>query len=105
MESMPCTAIGIREPAQSAQLCVAGSTGTVRLTFADGLERAILLRVGGPHPQTVPFVQSSRALTAWEAPFRLCAPGSYTVHVRHYMDDPWRQQPVPGRGFRWTWPS
>ena len=98
-------AITIRELAESAQLCFAGSTGMVRLSFADSIERALLLRVGGPHPQTALFVQSRSMPTAWEAPFRLCEPGAYTVHVRHYMDDPWKQVPVPGRVTRWTWPS
>ena len=100
-----CTAINVSELVQFAQLCVAGTLGSVLLAFPDGVDRAVLLRVGGPHPQTVPFERSSKAPMVWEAPFRLCEAGAYTVHVRHYMDDPWKQEPVPRRGQRWTWPS
>ena len=41
----------------------------------------MLLRIGGPHPQTSLF-RASAFGQAFVAPFRLCEPGEYTAHVR-----------------------
>jgi len=46
----------------------------------DETERAMVLRVGGPHPQTVLFQRAGSR--SWLAPFRLCQPGVYTALVR-----------------------
>ena len=54
----------------------------VRSSAVESLDNSELwvLRVGGEHPQTVVFHRENRA--AWRAPFRVCARGWYSIHVR-----------------------
>ena len=46
-----------------------------------------LLRVSGPHPQTVLFDGTQGG--AWVARFRMCSPGVYTLYVREVLRAPW----------------
>ena len=48
-----------------------------------------LLRVSGPHPQTVLFDGTRGG--AWVARFRMCSPGVYTLYVREVLRAPWAQ--------------
>jgi len=77
----------------SMDACHHGTLGVLLARFSDRAERSLLLRVGGPHPQTAFF---DRVADPWNAPnitanddyggiwmarFRLCRPGRYTLHV------------------------
>ena len=69
-------------------LCHNATHGILGLKFgkARGFgRRSVLLRIGGPHPQTTLFAE----LTPTEslASFRLCTPGNYTLHVRKITDN------------------
>ena len=62
----------------------------------DTNDHSMLLRVGGPHPQTELFKRHDGSdERLWEAQFRLCLPGEYSVHVLLVMASPW------GSGSRW----
>ena len=78
------------EPAAPAiTVCCNRSHGLAVLRASSSSSRATMLRVGGPHPQTVLFARSaSRSQATWVAPFALCRAGEYHVHVRHIIDDP-----------------
>ena len=74
-------------------LCHADDTGAVFLHEAHEGEIAMVLRVGGPHPQSALFQRSaagdpsSRRL--WVAPFRLCLAGRYSVAAMLIARNPW----------------
>ena len=77
-----CTRLPLEPSAGNAtrgHLCHNGTHGSARLDFADTNERAMLLRVGGPHPQTHIFRRHGD--TSWVARFRLCESGTYTAFV------------------------
>ena len=83
-----------REPLDSAGLVLAlvcqdgaAGAGFAAVLFEDARERAILLRIGGPHPQTAIFQAAGPRL--WLANFSMCDRGNYTAHVRLVMVDPW----------------
>ena len=86
MQQVTCSDITI-EPASNAtsgRLCHDATRGSVTVSFADGDERAMLLRVGGPHPQTLLFVriaEKSAYGAMWVAHFRLCEAGRYSASV------------------------
>ena len=70
--------------------------GRVEVSHAfddDDLDHWMVLRVSGPHPQTALFTQDpalpSRERNPWTARFRLCQPGTYTIHVRALLREPW----------------
>ena len=85
-----------------ARVCHNDTHGAVFLAFAQQTsedqqrsatteepERVILLRVGGPHPQTTRFRRlrmvldvAGRGQTAWVASFRLCDAGAYMASIR-----------------------
>lgn len=54
------------------------------------LDPWLVLRVAGPHPQTVLFHRSAAAEPLWRAHFRTCSKGLYVLHVRALMQRPWR---------------
>lgn len=74
----------------SGRICHNATDGVVALRFSDALERAVLLRVGGPHPQTHLFDRTASTDagggTEWVATFRLCQPGMYTAHAVHVTE-------------------
>ena len=77
----PTTAAGIR-------VCVHNRVGRVEVTSDDALDRWLVLRVGGPHPQISLFERT--APRSWRANFKLCRAGRYTIHVRAMMaQQPW----------------
>ena len=77
----PTTAAGIR-------VCVHNRVGRVEVTSDDELDRWLVLRVGGPHPQISLFERT--APRSWRANFKLCRAGRYTIHVRAMMaQQPW----------------
>lgn len=76
-----CTAVPADQPGCHIELCSNASHGFVAVTFDDGGPRSMLLRIGGPHPQTSLF-RASAFGQAFVAPFRLCETGEYTAHVR-----------------------
>ena len=59
-------------PHCSIQICVNISHGACSLNFATSEDRIMLLRIGGPHPQTVFFApgNASSGTGGWRAPFR-----------------------------------
>eukprot|EP00966_Prymnesium_polylepis_P065177 1512762-Prymnesium_polylepis.2 len=61
--------------------------GLVSVRFVDDVDRALLLRVGGPHPQTV-VLQSDGKGTS-NAYFALCTSGTYSLSLRVVVVDPW----------------
>ena len=75
----------------SAQLCRNLTHGQLIADYINATERVVLLRVGGPHPQTVIFERAASARTRWIAPFRTCTPGTYTLHALFLTLDPWGQ--------------
>ena len=75
----------------SAQLCRNLTHGQLITDYINATERVVLLRVGGPHPQTVIFERAAAASTRWIAPFRTCTPGTYTLHALFLTLDPWGQ--------------
>ena len=67
------------------------------------VELSLLLRVGGPHPQTAMFARQSVSDGTWAAPFRLCLPGNYTAHIRLVAPDPFGRLLTPsGSCPHWT---
>ena len=78
----------------SAHLCHdAHAAGFVALQYNDTSERAALLRVGGPHPQTGSFFRAAGSTRTWLARFRLCEGGEYTAQIRLLSFEPWRSAP------------
>ena len=82
----------------SVSLCRNDTHGLVVAAFSNATDRVVLLRVGGPHPQTVIFeragagqVAGAAPLARWVAPFRSCTFGTYTMHVLFLTLDPWGQ--------------
>ena len=78
---LDCTQLDL-EPSSNAtwgRICHNGTHGAVHLSFADTNERAMLLRIGGPHPQTQLFERGGNC--SWMAGFRLCESGNYTAFV------------------------
>ena len=67
-------------PAPGVQLCHNATFGVVLVNVDSDIERAMVLRIGGPHPQVVLFERAG--WRSWLAPFRLCQPGLYTALVR-----------------------
>ena len=53
------------------------------------LDRWLVLRVAGPHPQVVLFDRAKPDSSRWHAHFQLCSAGRYTLHVRALMQRPW----------------
>ena len=99
-----CTRLGgVTGGASSAKVCVTGVDGKVHISFPEDIERSILLRVGGPHPQTVLFEQHGAGV--FVALFKLCEAGEYTLHVRRLVDNPWEVSPLPSMGNRSSWTS
>lgn len=78
-----CEPVGpTRWPNASLHLCRRGEHGTLLVaTLADDTDVAMLLRVGGPHPQTSMFERSATSARVWIAPFSRCLAG--TVHPVH----------------------
>ena len=74
----------------SARLCRNLTHGQLVVDYSNATERVVLLRVGGPHPQTVIFERGAAA-SQWIAPFRTCTPGTYTLHALFLTLDPWGQ--------------
>lgn len=74
-----------------AWLCRNLTHGQLIAEYSNATERVVLLRIGGPHPQTVIFERASTASAQWMAPFRTCTPGSYTLHALFLTLDPWGQ--------------
>jgi len=68
--------------AYRVRLCINATHGLVRLWAENDARADMLLRVGGPHPQTALFRRSSTSRGDLVAAFRLCLGGTYTVHVR-----------------------
>ena len=75
----------------SARVCRNLTHGQLIADYSNATERVVLLRVGGPHPQTVIFERAVAARSQWIAPFRTCTPGTYTLHVLFLTLDPWGQ--------------
>ena len=73
----------------SLLLCRNLTHGQLIADYSNATERVVLLRVGGPHPQTVIFERSAAARSQWTAPFRTCTPGTYTLHALFQTLDPW----------------
>ena len=77
------------EANEAVRVCFNSSgVGLVRVVQPPTNDSVFVLRIGGPHPQTALIERSSSLGSAiWAAPFRLCRPGPYTVHVRLLIDD------------------
>ena len=79
-----------------ARVCHNATDGFVAMEFNDAVERALLLRIGGPHVQTVGFQRSPGSSNGtWLARFRLCFGGRYTAHVRLVAENIWSRYPFP----------
>ena len=73
--------------AAGIRVCRNGRFGRVEVKRDDDLDRWLVLRVGGPHPQVHLF--SRVYARSWHAEFRLCRAGRYTIHVRAMLRQPW----------------
>merc|ERR1740124_915015 len=73
----------------SLLLCRNLTHGQLIAEYSNATERVVLLRVGGPHPQTMIFERAAAARSQWIAPFRTCTPGTYTLHALFLTLDPW----------------
>ena len=80
-------------PAPLRWLCTDDTSGELAIDAGDERDRSLLLRVGGPHPQTALFERlgGGRA-PLWRARFRLCLDGVYTVQVLLVMVSPRQRQ-------------
>lgn len=75
-------------PSSTIRVCLHGLWGQVEVM--DGVvDRWLILRVGGLHPQTVLFAREQAG--TWSAKFRLCRAGRYTLVVRAMMMQPWQE--------------
>ena len=70
----------------SIKICHSERFGHVEVSGVS-LDRWLVLRVGGPHPQIGLFDRHDEG--TWRATFRLCRPGMYTLHVRALLRVPW----------------
>jgi len=86
-----CEPVGpTRWPNASLHLCRRGEHGTLLVaTLADDTDVAMLLRVGGPHPQTSMFERSAASARVWIAPFSRCLAGTYTLSTTLVLRRPW----------------
>ena len=82
----PPAGSSVRPAWPGVELCHNATFGLVLVNVDSDIERAMVLRIGGPHPQITLFERAGRRL--WLAPFRLCQPGSYTALVRLITVDP-----------------
>ena len=71
-----------------ARLCLDGRSGRVEVSD-NTLDRWLLLRVGGPHPQVALFERVNAS--SWQAHFRVCRSGRYTLVIRAMMLQPWQE--------------
>jgi len=76
------------KPSPHIRVCHNRTRGLVQVTSDDSVERAMMLRVGGPHPQTALFRRSHTAANAWTAAFRVCREGNYSANVMLIALDP-----------------
>eukprot|EP00966_Prymnesium_polylepis_P098460 2279854-Prymnesium_polylepis.1 len=67
------------------RVCHNGTHGVVLVAPLDTDEEVgMMLRIGGPHPQSALFrraASSPSSRRAWSAAFRTCRPGSYSANV------------------------
>lgn len=85
------------EGSHVAQLCHGVRGGVVVVDSRTEAEWSILLRVGGPHPQTRLFRRASNlSHSLWMASFHVCERGQYTLHVRSLMQMPFAGDSVNG---------
>ena len=78
-----------RWPNASLHLCRHGAHSALfAASLADASDVEMLLRVGGPHPQTIMLERTANA-RVWAAPFSLCMAGQYslstTLVLRHLL--------------------
>ena len=67
--------------ATEASLCHNATFGEVKVTFDDGRERSLMVRIGGPHPQTKLLSRVEGQRLSWTGAFRLCEAGLYSLHA------------------------
>ena len=82
----PPAGSSVRPAWPGVELCHNATFGLVLVNVDSDIERAMVLRIGGPHPQVVLFERAG--WRSWLAPFRLCQPGLYTALVRLITVDP-----------------
>ena len=82
----PPAGSSVRPAWPGVELCHNATFGLVLVNVDSDIERAMVLRIGGPHPQITRLERAGRR--SWLAPFHLCQPGSYTALVRLTTVDP-----------------
>ena len=79
----------------SLHLCRHGAhSALLAASLGDATDVEILLRVGGPHPQTIMFERTANA-RVWAAPFSLCMAGQYSLSTTLVLRGPWERGTVP----------
>ena len=79
----------------SLHLCRHGAhSALLAASLGDATDVEILLRVGGPHPQTIMFERTADA-RVWAAPFSLCMAGQYSLSTTLVLRGPWERGTVP----------
>ena len=91
-----CVPVGpTRWPNASLHLCRHGThSALLAASLADASDVEMLLRVGGPHPQTIMFERTANA-RVWAAPFSLCMAGQYSLSTTLVLRGPWERGTVP----------
>jgi hypothetical protein len=91
---------GTAQENASAWLCHGTRSGVVAVDAVVDTERSMLLRVGGPHPQTVLFRRANQlSSSTWMAEFQICDEGTYTFFVLDIMPNPWPGDNAQGDPF------
>ena len=91
-----CVPVGpTRWPNASLHLCRHGThSALLAASLADASDVEMLLRVGGPHPQTIMFERTANA-RVWAAPFSLCMAGQYSLSTTLVLRQPWERGATP----------
>ena len=88
--------IQIRKCSAKSEIHPGAHAGAVVVNATDTTEWSVLLRIGGPHPQTNFFRRGHESRTWWTATFRVCEPGIYTTSVMAIMSFPWPNDDAHG---------
>ena len=96
-----CKSVLSERSRRATWFCHGNYAGVVVIVDVAETEWSMILRIGGPHPQTAQFRRATQlSRTAWMANFQVCEAGTYTVFVLAIMPNPWPNDPARGDPFQ-----